>query len=67
MTLVDQISETASFIRTKTKMTPEIGIILGTGLGKLGEKITVETTISYEQIPHFAVSTVEGHAGRLIF
>jgi purine-nucleoside phosphorylase len=67
MTLVDQINEAASLIRTKTKMAPEIGIILGTGLGKLGEKITVETTISYEQIPHFAVSTVEGHAGRLIF
>lgn len=67
MTLIDKINEAAGFIRTKTKLTPDIGIILGTGLGRLGEKIAVETTVSYEQIPHFAVSTVEGHAGKLIF
>jgi purine-nucleoside phosphorylase len=67
MTLIDRITEAAGFIRTKTKLTPEIGIILGTGLGRLGEKIAMETSVSYDQIPHFAVSTVEGHAGKLIF
>jgi len=67
MTLIDKIAEATSSIRAKTKLVPEIGIILGTGLGRLGEKIKVESTISYEQIPHFALSTVEGHAGRLIF
>ncbi len=67
MTLIDQINEATGFIKSKTKLTPDIGIILGTGLGRLAEKITVESTISYDQIPHFAVSTVEGHAGRLIF
>lgn len=67
MQLYDKIVEATNFIRTKTKAAPEIGIILGTGLGRLGEKIERETAVDYQQIPHFAVSTVEGHAGRLIF
>jgi purine-nucleoside phosphorylase len=52
---------------SKTKTRPEIGIILGTGLGALAKEIDVESQVSYEDIPHFPLSTVESHAGRLIF
>ncbi len=61
------IQEAGDFIRTKTEFVPDIGIILGTGLGMLGEGIDVETSVEYETIPHFPVSTVESHKGRLIF
>jgi purine-nucleoside phosphorylase len=65
--LREKIKETHDFIRKKTTLEPELGIILGTGLGQLAESMEVETAVSYEQIPHFPVSTVESHAGRLIF
>ncbi len=65
--LKTQIDEAGSFLKEKTKVTPEIGIILGTGLGALAEEIEQEAVISYDQIPHFPLSTVESHAGRLIF
>jgi len=65
--LKTQIDEAGSFLKEKINVTPEIGIILGTGLGALAEEIEQETVISYEQIPHFPLSTVESHAGRLIF
>lgn len=61
------IEETLKVIRKQTKLEPEIGIILGTGLGGLAEEINQETVISYEDLPHFPISTVESHAGRLIF
>ncbi|KPP94593.1 MAG: purine nucleoside phosphorylase I, inosine and guanosine-specific [Bacteroidetes bacterium HLUCCA01] len=60
-------SEALSFIQEKTQSRPEYVIILGTGLGRLAEQIDVETSISYADIPHFPVSTVESHAGRLLF
>ena len=62
-----QLEETIPVIRKYYAGTPKIGIILGTGLGKVAESIDVETEIPYEKIPHFAVSTVESHAGKLIF
>jgi purine-nucleoside phosphorylase len=65
--LKQKIEEALKFIRTQTKLQPEIGIILGTGLGSLAEGIKVETKIGYETIPNFPVSTVESHAGRLLF
>ncbi len=61
------IDETVRFIRTKTPATPTIGIILGTGLGALVQEIEKETVIDYGEIPHFPVSTVESHHGKLIF
>jgi purine-nucleoside phosphorylase len=64
--LKETISEATEFIRSKTKFVPQIGIILGTGLGSLADGIKVDAKISYEDIPHFPVSTVESHAGRLI-
>ena len=59
------ILETAAFLRNKG-FEGELGIILGTGLGNLIEKVDVEKTILYEEIPEFPVSTVESHHGRLI-
>jgi len=65
--LKDQIDETLRFIRTKTASKPPVGIILGTGLGGLVKEIKAETLIDYGEIPHFPVSTVESHHGKLIF
>ena len=62
-----QLEETIPVIREHYKGTPLIGIILGTGLGEVAKAIDVEVEIPYEQIPHFAVSTVESHAGKLLF
>lgn len=60
-------AEALGYIQSKTNEKPEFLIILGTGLGDLAKQIQVETTISYNEIPHFPVSTVESHAGRLLF
>jgi len=65
--LKNQITEALDFIRTKTKMLPEVGIILGTGLGALAKEIDSELIIDYKDIPHFPLSTVESHEGKLIF
>jgi len=61
------IEESSNFIKEKVAFNPEIGIILGTGLGGLAEEIDVFTSVNYKDIPHFPVSTVEGHSGKLIF
>lgn len=61
------IDEAVSFIRTKSALQPAIGIILGTGLGALAKEIQQEVVIDYGDIPHFPISTVESHHGRLIF
>lgn len=61
-----QINETTGFLKDKTGIIPEIGIILGTGLGGLVKEIDVKSTLSYQEIPNFPVSTVEAHAGKLI-
>jgi len=55
------------FVSGKVQFTPEVGIVLGTGLGKLAQDIEKVSEISYEKIPNFPVSTVESHAGRFIF
>jgi purine-nucleoside phosphorylase len=60
-------NEALNFIRSKTDMRPEYMLILGTGLGQLAEEMEIETEIPYDQIPHFPVSTVESHAGKLLF
>jgi len=60
------IDEAAAYIRSTTSITPEIGLILGSGLGVLGEQLEDAVTIHYADIPHFPVSTVEGHAGELV-
>jgi len=60
------INEAVSFIKEKISDAPETAIILGSGLGKIVDHLEVECEIDYETIPHFPVSTVEGHAGKLI-
>ncbi len=66
--MLEQINFTTKNILEKTAgFKPQVGIILGTGLGGLVREITVEYVIPYEQIPHFPISTVEGHSGKLIF
>jgi purine-nucleoside phosphorylase len=65
--MLEKIKETVEFLRAKGIVNPEAGIILGTGLGGLTSKIENRIEIDYREIPHFPVSTVEGHAGKLIF
>jgi len=67
MLLYDQIQETKVFLQSRTHLTPQIGIILGSGLGRLTDAVDISVSIPYAEIPHFPQSTVEGHAGRLIF
>jgi purine-nucleoside phosphorylase len=61
-----QVKETVEFLQNKGMDQPEIGIVLGTGLGKLVHEITIEQSIDYPDIPNFPVSTVESHHGKLI-
>jgi purine-nucleoside phosphorylase len=65
--LMQQLAETTSFIKQQYSEQTEIGIVLGSGLGNLINEIKVEKEISYDAIPHFPVSTVEGHSGKLLF
>jgi len=65
--LYHDIQETVRFLRGRTAMRPKLGIILGTGLGGLVKNIKIREVIPYQEIPHFPLSTVESHAGRLIF
>lgn len=62
----NMIEEAAAYIRAKTPLKPEVGLILGSGLGVLADLIEQGVTISYGEIPHFPQSTVEGHAGELL-
>ena len=64
--MLQQTKESVNFIKDTTNFTPEIGIILGTGLGGLVSEIEIKFSIPYNEIPHFPLSTVEGHSGRLI-
>ena len=65
--MYERIQETASWLRQRMTTSPETAIILGTGLGQLASEITDSYEFSYSEIPNFPVSTVEGHAGKLIF
>ena len=62
-----RIEEAVRFLRGKTALQPAIGIILGTGLGGLVREINAEVVVDYADIPHFPISTVESHHGKLIF
>ncbi len=65
--LLEKINETLEVIRTYTKEEYRIGIILGTGLGGLVKEIQIDVEIDYSLLPHFPLSTVESHNGKLIF
>jgi purine-nucleoside phosphorylase len=65
--MLDKIKQTATFIKESVQTCPEIGIILGSGLGNLSETIENPVFMPYNEIPNFPVSTVKGHKGRMIF
>jgi len=62
----EKIGQAAEMIQKRSSVRPRVGLILGSGLGILAEEIEEAVTIPYEEIPHFPISTVEGHAGRLV-
>lgn len=62
-----KLNETIEFLQKNGVNTPFIGVILGTGLGKLIDEMEIEVTINYSEIPYFPLSTVESHPGRLIY
>ncbi len=64
---MEKLKETVRFLKDKGIISPQIGIVLGTGLGKLIDEIDIEITIDYSDIPNFPVSTVEFHTGKLIY
>jgi purine-nucleoside phosphorylase len=65
--MLEKINETTEFLKSVGILNPDAGIILGTGLGGLTAKIENKIEIDYKDIPNFPVSTVEGHAGKLIY
>ena len=63
----EQLKETILWMKERIHVIPEIAVILGSGLGDLVKSIAIQKAFPYEEIPHFPLSTVEGHQGRLIF
>lgn len=61
------VARAVELVRARTALVPEVAIILGTGLGALGEAITLDCAIPYGELPGFPLSTVESHSGRLLF
>lgn len=64
--LKEKVQESAAYIKSKISITPEVGLVLGSGLGVLAEEITDAVNLNYADIPHFPVSTVAGHSGVLV-
>ncbi|MCO6499187.1 MAG: purine-nucleoside phosphorylase [Vicingus serpentipes] len=65
--MIEKLSETVNFIKNQGVEVPQVGIVLGTGLGGLVSEIAIIKEIDYDKIPHFPVSTVESHYGKLIY
>ena len=63
---LERVEEAAAAVRERFDAVPEVAVILGTGLGRLGAEIETAVAIDYADIPHFPLSTVESHAGRLL-
>lgn len=63
----EQVQQTADYIKAKTGLNPEYGVILGSGLGSFTDDINITHTLPYSEIPNFPVSTVQGHKGALVF
>lgn len=63
---LEKVMEAKEYIQSKIDIVPEIGLILGSGLGEMAEEIEDQTVIEYQAIPHFPVSTVAGHKGQLV-
>lgn len=67
MTELDKIREAVDYLRVKVSTQFKVGVVLGSGLGSFTDGIEITAEIPYKEIPHFPVSTVEGHSGKLIF
>jgi purine-nucleoside phosphorylase len=65
--VINKLNETVVFIKNIYPQIPQVGIVLGSGLGNFLSEIKVEASIGYESIPHFPVSTVKGHEGKMVF
>ncbi|XOV94193.1 MAG: purine-nucleoside phosphorylase [Bacteroidota bacterium] len=65
--MLKKVEESVSFLKSKGFLEPDVGIILGTGLGQLVNHMEIIHNISYEDIPHFPISTVEFHQGQLVY
>ena len=65
--VLKELKEAVKYLQKEYKNKPQVGIVLGSGLGNFASQIKVEKEIPYEDIPHFPVSTVKGHSGKLIF
>ncbi|WP_123041229.1 purine-nucleoside phosphorylase [Cohnella candidum] len=65
--LLERLQETKNYLASRTDITPRFGLILGSGLGEMADQLENATAVDYGDIPHFPVSTVEGHAGKLVF
>lgn len=63
---IKEIDEATQFIRSKAKVSPKIGLVLGSGLGGLADDVKEAVVIPFNEIPHWPVSTIQGHAGRLL-
>ena len=64
--MLEKIQEAKSFIQQLSDVKPKVGIVLGSGLGKIANEISIDKIIPYDKIPHFPISTIEGHQGQLI-
>ncbi|HVZ95502.1 MAG TPA: purine-nucleoside phosphorylase [Chitinophagaceae bacterium] len=65
--MIEQINEAVNFVRSAYAVQPDVGVILGSGLGSFTAQMNIEFEIAYNEIPHFPVSTVKGHSGKLTF
>ena len=63
----DRVKKITEFIKSKSGLSPKTAVVLGSGLGGFASEIEEQTVIPFTEIPDFPVSTVKGHAGRLIF
>jgi purine-nucleoside phosphorylase len=67
MNTFEKITETTEFLKKFNTNNAKIGVVLGSGLGDFVQEIKADHAIAYSDIPHFPVSTVQGHSGKLIF
>jgi purine-nucleoside phosphorylase len=63
--LITEVREAGDFLRARTRVRPEVGVVLGTGLGDFANALATDAVVAYRDIPGFPVSTVDGHAGEL--
>lgn len=67
MSDAQKFNEVLFYLKARYSHSPQVGIVLGSGLGNFSDEVEVEAEVDYDKIPHFPVSTVEGHKGKLIF